>query len=46
MAGAKLVVPPSHYMSKEEAIFTFPKLRQEVRAKKTERGAGGGVPPT
>ncbi|CAN0282967.1 unnamed protein product, partial [Ectocarpus sp. 4 AP-2014] len=29
IAGAKLVVPPSHYMSREEAIYTFPKLREK-----------------
>ncbi|CAN0111144.1 unnamed protein product [Scytosiphon promiscuus] len=29
VAGAKLVVPPSHYMSREEAIYNFPKLREE-----------------
>ena len=30
VAGAKLVVPPSHFMSREEAIYNFPKLRDEV----------------
>lgn len=30
IAGAKLVVPPSHYMSREEAMFSFPKLREKV----------------
>lgn len=32
MAGSKLVVPPSHYMSKAEAMFNFPKLKDEVRS--------------
>lgn len=31
LAGAKLVVPPSHYMSREEAMYSFPKLRENVR---------------
>lgn len=30
IAGAKLVVPPSHYMSREEAMFSFPKLKEKV----------------
>lgn len=25
------MVPPSHYMSREEAIYNFPKLREKVR---------------
>ncbi|CAN0038018.1 unnamed protein product [Discosporangium mesarthrocarpum] len=29
VAGSRLVVPPSHYMSKSEALFNFPKLREE-----------------
>ncbi|CAM9600907.1 unnamed protein product, partial [Hapterophycus canaliculatus] len=29
VAGEKLVVPPSHYMSRAEAIYNFPKLREE-----------------
>lgn len=30
IAGSKLVVPPSHFMSRAEALYNFPKLREEV----------------
>ncbi|CAN0187961.1 unnamed protein product [Ascophyllum nodosum] len=29
LAGSKLVVPPSHFMSRQEAMYNFPKLEEE-----------------
>lgn len=44
-AGSKLVVPPSHFMSRAEALFHFPKLKEEVMRElgETREEAGSGV---